>query len=226
VDKGKVQELLVTLYLRLNGYFTSGFIVHSPKKGRNRTEVDVLAVRFPANREPERQVEPAPELDPSTTVTDIVIGEVKSKGRPLQFNEGLTSTPESLTSILRWVGLFDDTEIHDLVLKLMPQFASWSDRPPMIDGPRTTRLRGLLFSPERLSRQPDERWHVSGEQVFGFIFRCLSTSVRPPACSRVYDFGQWGYPLAPIIRYFKSRKKQGPGDLQALLAYLRDDEAL
>ena len=53
------QEQLSALYLRLNGFFVSGFIVHAPQnefndKGeprKNRTEVDVLAVRFPHNIE-------------------------------------------------------------------------------------------------------------------------------------------------------------------------------
>lgn len=219
MDKAKAQELLVTLYLRLNGYFTSGFIVHSPKKGRNRTEVDVLAVRFPLNREPERQVQPAPELDPSTTVTDVVIGEVKSKGAPFKFNDALTSSPDSLTSILRWIGLFDDAEVQSGVAHLLPQLSAWKNQPPTFAGPRATRVRAILFCPELSSKQPTDPWHISGSEIFTHVCRCLSTSVRPPDCARVYDFGLWGQ-LAPFVRYFKSRKKQGPGDLKALLAYL------
>src|ERR1035437_5096815 len=67
----------------------SGFIVHSPVAWRNKTEIDVLAVRFPKNAEPERGVSAAEELVAADGVIDIVIGEVKSRGRQLQFNEAL-----------------------------------------------------------------------------------------------------------------------------------------
>ena len=193
MDKAKIQEILVTLYMRLNGYFTSGFIVHSPKKGRNLTEVDILAVRFPGNREPERQVHPAPELDPCTTATDIVIGEVKSKGGLLQFNQALTTSHESLASILRWVGVLDDEEIQQVAAELVRKLTGGGLEPARIEGPRATRVQALLFSPGRCSRQTGEPWYISGEQIFGFIFRCLSPAIARPGCSAVYDFGLWGY---------------------------------
>jgi hypothetical protein len=78
MDKGKVQDLIVTLYLRLNGYFTSGLIVHHPDTGKNITDVDVLAVRFPWHAQPDREVGPAPELKCTPEQIDIIIGEVKS----------------------------------------------------------------------------------------------------------------------------------------------------
>lgn len=46
MDKSDIQETLVLLYLRLNGYFGTGFIVHAPQ--RNKTEMDVLAIRLPS----------------------------------------------------------------------------------------------------------------------------------------------------------------------------------
>ena len=64
-------------------------MVHSPVAWRNKTEIDVLAVRFPKNAEPERGVGAAEELVAADGVIDIVIGEVKSRGRQLQFNEAL-----------------------------------------------------------------------------------------------------------------------------------------
>jgi hypothetical protein len=53
VDRSDVQETLVSLYLRLNGYFVSGFIVHAQTGAK--TEMDVLAVRFPNQRESSRR---------------------------------------------------------------------------------------------------------------------------------------------------------------------------
>lgn len=45
--KPEIHEALVVLYLRLNGYFTTGLVVQAPEWGQNRTEIDCLAVRHP-----------------------------------------------------------------------------------------------------------------------------------------------------------------------------------
>ena len=79
MNKGQVQEALVTLYLRLNGYFTTGFIVHSPIHGRNRTEVNILGVRFPHNAEPARGVGAADELETTNELVDFVIGDPRGE---------------------------------------------------------------------------------------------------------------------------------------------------
>lgn len=57
--KSHVQENLLNLYLRLNGFFITGFIVHSPELGKNRAEIDALAIRLPYNDEPERVIKPS-----------------------------------------------------------------------------------------------------------------------------------------------------------------------
>ncbi|MEE9214556.1 MAG: hypothetical protein V3U54_07140 [Thermodesulfobacteriota bacterium] len=85
MEKSTLQEKLAALYLRLNGYFVSGFIVHAPIEYQNaagetrrvKTELDILAVRFPFNREPERVVLPSTYIDVSNSHIDNVIGEVK-----------------------------------------------------------------------------------------------------------------------------------------------------
>jgi hypothetical protein len=51
------QEDLLKLYLRLNRFFITGFIIHSPDLGKNRTEIDALAIRLQHNAEPERVVD-------------------------------------------------------------------------------------------------------------------------------------------------------------------------
>jgi hypothetical protein len=107
MNKGQVQEAVVTLYLRLNGYC---FIVHSPIHGRNRTEVDIIAVRFPHNAEPVRGVGTDRELGTSNDAVDFVIGEVKSRGQQLRFNEGLRSSRDAVDSILQWCGYFTPAE--------------------------------------------------------------------------------------------------------------------
>jgi hypothetical protein len=54
--KSDVHEILTMLYLRLNGYFTTGLILHSPERGQARTDIDCLAVHHPYHRQSERGV--------------------------------------------------------------------------------------------------------------------------------------------------------------------------
>lgn len=103
-SKSRIQEQLATLYLRLNGFFVSGFIVHSSTHGFNQTELDALALRLPYSSEPEREIGPDPRLDLSTKYTELLLCEVKSRGQPLQFNAALRSKPDAIASVLRWAG--------------------------------------------------------------------------------------------------------------------------
>lgn len=114
----KVQEQLVSLYLRLNGFFVTGFVVHSSIHGSNQTEVDALALRLPFNSEPERQIGPSSLLDLTANLTDLMICEVKSRGQKLQFNSALRNQPAAAGSVLRWSGLFEEAEIPDLATSL------------------------------------------------------------------------------------------------------------
>ena len=47
-EKSTIQELIATIYLRLNGYFTTSFIIHS-EKNEIDGEVDIISVRFPGH---------------------------------------------------------------------------------------------------------------------------------------------------------------------------------
>src|ERR1700731_3077069 len=111
--KSEIQETLVSLYLRLNGYFVSGFIVHAPgiDSAGNRTQVDALAIRLPYNSEPEREVMPSEYLQIPTGTTDIALCEVKGGHEALQFNQGLRG-PDAIRSVLRWIGAFEEKEME------------------------------------------------------------------------------------------------------------------
>ena len=80
--KSEVQGALVTLYLRLSGYFTSGFIVHSPTYGQNRTELDVLATSQFRALKNRRWCSRARSV--GFIGIDFIIGEVRSLGQQLQ----------------------------------------------------------------------------------------------------------------------------------------------
>ena len=73
--KSKIQEAMVLLYLRLNGFFVTGFIAQSAVQHRTLAEIDALAVRMPHSAEPEREIGPHELLDLSSEYTDLVICE-------------------------------------------------------------------------------------------------------------------------------------------------------
>lgn len=112
-----LQEQLAALYLRLNGYLVSGFIVHAQPGGKetNRTQVDALGVRFPYSCEPEREIKQSVFLQIPDNVTDILICEVKGGKEALKFNERLRKDSGALRSVLRWIGAFTEDEINGLV---------------------------------------------------------------------------------------------------------------
>ncbi len=222
MNKAEVQESLVTLYLRLNGYFTSSFIVHSPVPGSSKTELDVLAVRFPLNAEPVRGVGVAEELESWNEGIDFIIGEVKSRGQQLQFNEALRGSREAISTILQWWGYFTEQErealIEPVARILAPSPGATSA--PTVTGPRCARVRAVLFSPETKTRRDNQAWFIPGPPVFAFIWRSFRPSEPRPECATTYDFGRWGGELEPIVRYFKDEGRQEPGEFTDLVKYM------
>lgn len=221
--KSRAQEELLSLYLRLNGFFVTGFIVHSPVHGRVATEVDVLAVRFPYSREPERQVDPDPEIETSDQFVDLVICEAKSKGQQLQFNGALIETSERMASLLRWAGLHQEGEIQALAPQVCSAFSPTN--PPKVSiptvlGPRQTRVRGLLCCPERDIKRGNQAWFLTGSAILGYIGRCLCPEVPRSTCATTYDFGQWGQ-YEKTVRYFKERGSGNQGTMREFYAYMQ-----
>jgi len=220
--RSKLQEDLVSLYLRLNGFFVTGFIVHSPVYGRNATELDALALRLPFNSEPERQIGPDKLLDLSCRRTDLAICEVKSKGLSLQFNRALYADPGAATSLLRWSGLFEESEVHSMAAALSkaltPQNIA-APKAPMVSGPRGVRIRGLLFGPEHGPRKRNQPWFISGAELFQYVWRCLCPETPRVSCSTTYDLQAWR-DHEPIVEYFKSRDADGAGNMDKLYAFI------
>lgn len=220
--KSTIQEDLVSLYLRLNGFFVTRFIVHSPIHGENRTELDALALRLPFSSEPERKVGPDTLLDLSEKHTDLALCEVKSKGQAFQFNRALFAEPAAVATVLRWTGLFEVQEIDGLaaaVADALKPIDPARSEPPTVIGPRGIRIRGLLFSPEASSRRKNQPWFVTGPDVLRYVWTCLCPSTPRSSCATTYDFRLWG-DHERIVRYFKSRSTKGPGDIDALYAFL------
>jgi hypothetical protein len=106
-------EKLAYWYLRLNGFLTTqNFVVH-PDSGRDqRTDADILGIRFPYRAE----LSPNPMRDESlfATVKDkpyIVIAEVK-KGRCKLNGPWTDPKLENLQRVLKAIGALPDSEIE------------------------------------------------------------------------------------------------------------------
>ncbi|MCG7984933.1 MAG: hypothetical protein JAY90_19545 [Candidatus Thiodiazotropha lotti] len=220
-QKSNIQENLLSLYLRLNGYFVTGFIVHSPDRGKIATEIDVLGVRFPYSSEPERQVEADASLDLSTSRLELAICEVKSKGEPLHFNNALLKSPNRIASILRWAGIHKEENIEklsDQVHKSLQTKNLTKSRPPTIEYGANSRIRGLLCSPERHEQRDNQQWFISEKMLFEYIHHCLCPDNPRDTCTTRYDFGQWGE-YEKTVRYFKSREDGSYGTIKNLYEY-------
>jgi hypothetical protein len=210
MKKSELQETLVSLYLRLNGYFVSGFIVHAPgtDNAGNRAQVDALGIRLPYNSEPEREVRSSEYLQLPNGITDIVLCEVKGGREPLQFNQALREVG-AIQSVLRWIGAFEEKEIENLVQPVREILSPHDpDTPqafravPSADG--RYQLRAMLFAPDREEPRKNQTRYVHGLELVGFINRCMRMESPREQCTTRYDFGLWGGLYEPIVRLVKS----------------------
>jgi len=235
MDESDLREQLAALYLRLNGFFTSGFIVHAPQVElndksqlrKNRTEVDILAVRFPHNGEPERQVEPARFLCVSSEYIDLLICEVKGAKASVQFNDGLWAMPESVCSVLRWIGVFDEHQVSELIEPvselLKPQEINNHEKyreyvvPENLVANGKVRIRPILFAPDRQPSEKGQTKFIHGQELIDYVWACLRPDEARATCVTRYDFGLWGL-YEPLVRLFKdSEHKPTMGDVYGTL---------
>jgi hypothetical protein len=222
MTKADIQEALVALYLRLNGYFTTGFVVQSSAPGRVTTELDVLAIRLPHNAEPDRVIASATELDPWNRGVDFIVGEVKSHGESLQFNPAVRNLP-AVSTILQWWGHLTAEEVSRVSADVLAILNPLPGAPaaPTVLCPRDARVRAILFSPEtRNHRRPEQAWFIPGPPIFKYIFDCLHPSEPRETCATNYGAGQWGVGLAPLVAYFKDPARTVPGDFRDLVAHV------
>jgi hypothetical protein len=222
--KSEIQERLLSLYLRLNGYFVSGFIVHSSVPGQNLAEIDLLAVRFPHNREPERQVDTDSLLEPSSEMIDLLICEVKGGAERPRFNPSLLASADRLCSLLRWAGLHSEDEINELAPKVVAALApNQSPQPkiPMALGPRGTRVRGLICCPDRGAPRDNQAWFIPGSAMLTYLSRCFCPAAPRTACATTYDFGLW-HEHESIVRYVKTRGPENVGTMRDLYSYFAE----
>lgn len=218
----QINEALATLYLRLNGYFTTGLILHSPDWGTNRTDLDCVGIRNPNHSQPERGIESSKFLGIQQGEVDLVICEVKSDPAELAFNKGLRNDLEAICALLWWVGAFDATQVESVAKRLQPLLqdgvAPEDARNGVIEG--SCRIRPLLCCPALPEEKSRDRWCLTEAEIFRFANECFNPAVKRDSCSTRYNFQQWGYAFVPLITYFKNVSSQGSPNLLDLYEHL------
>jgi hypothetical protein len=221
--KPQVDEALATLYLRLNGYFTTGLILHSPEWGGNRTELDCIAIRHPNHSLADRDVESSEFLGVHQGETDVVVCEVKSRPGDLAFNEALRTDLEAICALLRWVGVFDETQVVSVAKRFQPllldRVSLEAARSGVVE--EGCRVRSLLCCPACPEAQSKDHWCLTGAEIFRFVNECFNPAVKRDSCSTRYNFQQWGYALRPLVTYFKDIPIGGSPSLGDLYKHLR-----
>ena len=222
MDRSDVQENLFSLYLRLNGYFVTGFIVHADQG--NKTEMDALAVRFPYHHEPEREIGHSPVLDTSDSLLDFLVCEVKGGEGNVNFNVSFREDTEAIASVLRRFGAFTNEEISSLVPRiqavLRPEKILQSREYPTLDIPRNnSRLRFLLVAPDQKRGANGQKPYIYGDDMISYIWECFRPEVQRQSCGVRYNWDLWGEQYTKLVKYFKGKNRIAPGDIESIYAY-------
>lgn len=183
--RDRLAEELVLLYLRLNGYLAmGGYLLHRPlDEGSGlRTEVDVLAVRFPYQREPlhgapssEQANDALLVLPAEAELIDFVVGEVKTGRKQPRFNKPLVKrdreAQRNLEDLLCMLGCFrDQADLSAAATDIIGQLRSpRAERPASYDlKDGRSRVRFILFWEPEEDRTAD-RHFISLAHVIEFI---------------------------------------------------------
>jgi hypothetical protein len=204
MNKSVIDEYLIDLYLRLNGYITTGLIIHSPKWGQTTTDIDKIAIKYPYHQQHERLIPSSEFMQSDIGKVDIVFCEIKNKPEILKFNKPIKNDIDVLASSLRWLGMIPPDITDELAQQLIVMFQddtpaamskngiSWGDY----------NFRSLLCCPN-LFHETDS-WALGSEEIFSFITKCLNPQERRDSCSTRYNFQQWGHVTTDIVKYFKN----------------------
>jgi hypothetical protein len=221
MKRSDIDELLVALYLRLNGYFTTGLIVHSHIQGQAKAEFDCLAVRLPNHSQEDRQIESDAFLDMKPGTTDFIFCEVKHEPNMVSFNKSAREDPSVLAAMLRWTGLFEREKVANVAERLHQLVNSYDNAETAKNGVRegNIRVRAILCCP-KMATKPGG-WYLTGDVILPYLQACFNPQLARATCSTRYNFEQWTYPLNSIVRFVKDKTRVGTvPDLEALYSEL------
>jgi hypothetical protein len=225
VDRSDVQETLASLYLRLNGYLITGFIVHA--LDRVTTEMDVLAVRFPSHQEPEREVQCCQRLAIPSNQIDFIVGEVKGGEGTVNFNVRFRANPGAIKTVLRRFGAFDDLEIARVTSAvpalLDPTNLRRARGFPALEvavsgelGPGAAKLRFIPFATEQERCNGQGRPYLFVDDLLDFVWLCFRPEQRRQLCDDHYNYELWGPPFIAMVQHFKDPNRHTPGTIEDL----------
>jgi hypothetical protein len=218
MERSEFQEKLVGLFLRLNGYFQTGYMPHSEVWGNNGTDFDRVGIRFPNHSQSERGEIFSVPLDIQKECIDIVVAEVKNTA--MEFNGAIKSNNiksiNNITQLLRWCGLFEEVEIPEIT----GQFLNITDNDATAVnnffakvehtnryGPIT--IRPIIFSIETDHVEGENIKFINGLNIIEYIWECLCPDERRADCSTRYPFKNWGFEYADLVDYIKNRHNEG-----------------
>ncbi|MEP5759987.1 MAG: abortive infection family protein [Litoreibacter sp.] len=216
-----VDEALAVLYLRLNGYFTTGLILHSPIHGQATTELDCVAIRMPHHQQTDRVVSDAPFLEIKPSLTDLIICEVKSNPELVSFNRPLKEERQTVEALLQWTGVHSKENIPHVAGKVQPLLQDDANLEEVRSGvtDEGVRTRALLCCPSSTASN-SERWLLDGLEILSYANECFNHGVRRDTCSVRYNFQQWSYPLNRIVTWLKDQGRKTPTTINELYAHL------
>lgn len=211
-QRSELQENIVKLYLRLNGYISTSLIIHSEEK-RISAEIDTISIRFPYHSQDETEHNSSDFLEVPSNI-DVIIGEVKSHKQQLQFNKALRQDNLiSLTKILKWIGLFKEDQIKAIATDLLGLVTPIENSKKkeftnlLIDTDfGKISLRTILFSPETNSKKTNSDKFVGWEEIDDFLWKCLCPENIREYCGIRYDFTAWGSDYSEIVKVYKNRQ--------------------
>ncbi|MHA7111765.1 hypothetical protein ACRTDU_16655 [Sunxiuqinia elliptica] len=225
MTKSQLQENICMLYLRLNGYLTNSLIIHSPSDSKsNRTDIDILGVRFPYNKQKDRGFDYDEKLEVNGECIEIIIGEVKGQDEQLKFNKSIREkyTDEVIEKLFNWIGIFDSETLPSVVndfVELIQTKGRYNlndrlEKLYSVNGFKV-RLRPLIFGIDRFEYKDNQIWHINGKSIIDFLWKCFREDLECRDCQLKYDYKLWGGELEPIIRYFKNAENK-PNDFKEL----------
>jgi hypothetical protein len=225
MSKSRLQEKLVALYLRLNGYFVTGLIINSAQDENIDGEIDIIGVRFCNHRQEDRLIKCSAYLDiPRDSNIDIIIGEVKGQGESLQFNSSIRENDDRRYKLLTWLGFVEDKDIEkineELRTRIQTKEINSSEKFERIDYPRENSfisIRPILFAPDRPNPRDNQVKFINGQQMIDFCWKCFRPENRREYCETNYrSIDAWGEQFEDLVRYFKQKAKSEQGTIKDL----------
>ena len=228
LNKSNLQETLFSLYLRLNGYFVTGFIVHAPEG--NTTEMDALAIRFPFHKEPEREISTCPHISVSNGKIDFLICEVKGGNRGVNFNKAFRLNAYAVKCVLRRFGAFSDSDIEKLIPqileKIKPEVINKSKNIPVVDiEENKSQIRCVLVSLSNERKNANNKPYIFSDDIMEYLWACFHPEVSRLTCDVKYHCSLWGVQYQRIVEYFKDEARGSAGSIDDLCKYLDISDA-